>query len=108
LIISFGTRNLLECCSNLAAAEQRLGSAHAQALVSLIADAAAFDNADDLTKFLAPAAQVDEHDSLFLEIGSDYRARFVAVGAKLVRDAGGRVDWTSVQRLKLMDILRCL
>ena len=107
MIISFSTRNLLVCCSNLATAEQRLGSAHAQALISLIADAEAFDSADDLIKFFASATQVGEHNSLFLQIGSDYRAQFVAVGTKLVRDTEGRVDWTSVQRLKLMDILRC-
>jgi hypothetical protein len=88
-------------------AERRLGSAHAQALLSLIADAEAFDNADALMEFFGSEARLDEHDSLFLAIGSDYRAEFVAVGARVVRDPDGKVDWTSVQRLKLVDILRC-
>ncbi len=107
MIISFDTRDLLDCCSNLDVAEQRLGSAHAQALVSLIADAEAFENADDLITFFGSEAHVAEDDSISLAIGSHYRAVFVAVGVRFVRDADGTVDWTSVQRLKLADLARC-
>jgi hypothetical protein len=107
VIISFGTRELLDCCSSLAAAELQLGSAHAQALISMIADAEAFDSAHDLISFFGSDACFGEDDSVVLAIGSDYCARFVAVGTRFVRDAKGRIDWTGVQRLKLVDILRC-
>jgi hypothetical protein len=107
LIISFDTRELLECCSSLEMAEQQLGSAHAQALVSLIADAEAFENASQLIKFFGSDAHVAETDTISLAIGSDYRAVFVAAGVRFVRDVDGTVDWTSVQRLKLVDLSRC-
>jgi hypothetical protein len=107
LIISFDTRDLLESCSSLEIAERWLGSAHAQALVSLIADAEAFGNASELIEFFGADAQVAENDSISLAIGSDYRVVFVAAGFRVVRDTDGRIDWTSVQRLKLVDILRC-
>jgi hypothetical protein len=107
LIISFGTRELLDCCSSLAAAEQRLGSAHAQTLISLIADAEAFEVAHGLIEFFGSQANIDEHDSLFLAIGSDYRAQFVPAGVRFARNAEGKIDWASVQRLKLVDISGC-
>jgi len=107
LIISFDTRDLLECCSSLGMAEQQLGSAHAQALVSLIADAEAFENANELIEFFGSEAHVAEDDTISLAIGSDYRVEFVAAGVRFVRDADGRVDWKSVQRLKVVDLSRC-
>lgn len=107
MIISFETPELLECCSSLDAAERELGSAHAQALISMIADAEAFDCADDLIKFFGREALVGESDTLSLAIGSDYRAGFVAIGINFVRNADGSVDWTSVRRLKLLHISRC-
>lgn len=107
MIISFGTAELHDCCSSLVAAEQRLGSAHAQALVSLIADAEAFDSADDLIRYFDSQALVDEHDSLFLPIGSNYKSRFVAVGVRFTRNAEGNIEWASVHRLKLEEIFAC-
>jgi hypothetical protein len=108
LIISFDTRELRECCSRLEIAEQRLGSAHAQALVSLIADAEAFENANELIEFFEPEANVTENDLVSIAIGSDYYVAFVAVGVRFVRDANDRMDWTSVQRLKVVDLSRRL
>jgi hypothetical protein len=88
-------------------AEQRFGSAHAQALVSLIADAEAFQNANELIEFFGSEARVAENDLISLAIGSEYRVGFIAAGVRFVRDADGRVDWTSVQRLKVVDLSRC-
>lgn len=87
-------------------AEQRLGSARAQALVSLIADAEAFQNANELIEFFGSEAHVSENGSISLAIGSDYRVEFVAAGVRFVRYADGRVDWTSVQRLKVLYLSR--
>lgn len=107
MIISFDTRELLECCSNLELAEQRLGSAYAQALVSLIADAEAFANAAEFLEFFGPAGRVGGNDTISLAIGSDYRVHFIAAGTRFGRSSDGRIDWTSVQRLKLVDLSRC-
>lgn len=107
MIISFDSRNLLECCSTLEAAEQRLGSAYAQALLSLIADAESFENAAELIEFFGPAAHVGDGDTISIAIGSDYRIEFVAAGTRFRRKAEGEIAWTSVQRLKLVNLLRC-
>lgn len=88
-------------------AEQQLGSAHAQALVSLIADAEAFENANELIEFFGSEAHVAADDTISLAIGPNYRVEFVAVGIRFVRDPDGRVDWASVQRLKVLDLSRC-
>lgn len=106
MIVSFETRDLYECCCRVDIAEQRLGALHAQALATLIADVEAFDNAADLINFFDSDACITEDDSLFLPIGSDYRAKFVVAGTRFQRHGTGRVDWTSVHRLKLTDISR--
>ena len=92
---------------SLEEAEQRFGSALAQALISLIADAEAFDSADEMIAFFGPDAHVGEDNSLSIAIGSDCRAKFVPVGVKFTRDDNGRADWTTVQRLKLVKVSRC-
>jgi hypothetical protein len=106
LIISFETRNLHECCCRVEAAEQRLGSVHAQALATVIAEAEAFENAQEWIDFCGLDIFIAEDDSLLVLIGSDYHARFVAAGLRFARNNEGRVVWMSVQRLKLMDISR--
>jgi hypothetical protein len=108
LIISFDTRDLLECCSSLEIAERQLGSAHAQALVSLIADAEAFENAKELIAFFGSEAHVADNDLISLEIGSDYRVEFEAAGFRFFRDVDCRIDWKSVQRLKVVNLSRFL
>jgi hypothetical protein len=104
LIISFDSGELRDCCCDLASAERKLGSALAETLVSLIADAEAFDNADALMAFFDEDASLDADDVLSLAIGPDRRVRFVPVGVAFVRDGAGKVDWTSVRRLKLIQI----
>ena len=106
MIISFDTRELQQCCSNLAIAEHELGIPHAQSLMAMIADAEAFDNAEQLFSFHDKAAQVSEGDSLKIIVGGGYTAEFVAVGIQFRRHDNGRVDWASVQRLKLLKLMR--
>ena len=74
--------------------------------MSLIADAEALDSADELIDYLGPAAQVDEDDTLVLTIGSEYLGEFVVLGTRAIHNENGKVDWSSVQRLKLVNILR--
>jgi hypothetical protein len=105
LIVSFKTVALQKACLVLELAEEQFGAVHAQALIALLAEIEAFGTAAELIDFLdAPVAL---NDSLSLPIGSDYRATFTATGARYGRDDEGRVVWSSVTRLKLMQITGC-
>lgn len=86
-------------------AEQQLGVVHAQALASTIADLEAFNDGAELIGFFGDEVFIEGDDSLVLPIGSAYRAVFLAAGAKFIRDAAGRVVWSTVTRMKLMDIV---
>jgi hypothetical protein len=107
LIVSFETEQLQRTCYSLAVAEVEYGAVHAQALITLIADIEAFDNACELIDFFGLHSDDQVGDSLSLAIGSEYRTTLVAVGKKYQRDAGGRLNWSSVRRLKLVDITGC-
>ena len=106
IIISFDSKSLHDSCVTLAAAEDLLGSTHASALISLISDVEAFENAAELIDFLGNQVKVCSDDSLFVVIGSDYRAKLVVAGTRFARDIDGRVIWATVARLKLVDISR--
>jgi hypothetical protein len=106
IIISFEDQALHDTCVDLERAELTLGSVGASALVGFISDAMAFDNMDELIDFLGGDAQILEDDSLSVSIGSDYRAALVAVGKRVVRDPAGRIVWSSVKRVKLVQISR--
>jgi hypothetical protein len=102
--VSFQTRCLQEICLTIQAAERTFGPVHAQALSTLIADIEAFEDASQVIDFFGFAEVCREDDSLFLPIGANYQARFVAVGKRFGCDADGKVVWSSVKRLKLMEI----
>lgn len=106
MIVSFETRDLLECCSSIEKAERLLGAPDAQLLVAVLADIEAFDSAGELINFFGNDASLAGDDSLSLPIGPNYRAAFLAVGARLSRLEDGSLDWTRVQRLKLLKISR--
>jgi hypothetical protein len=104
LIVSFETSDLRECCWRIEVAEQQLGTVHAQALVTLIAELEAFEIAAEMLSFMRTSAIITDSDSLLIEVGSDYVATFVPVGVRFGRDEYGRVDWSTVRRLKLTEI----
>lgn len=106
ITISFESQHLLDTCINLARAEQMLGSVAAAALVNFISDAKAFENVQELMDYLGGDMATSTDDSLFVSIGSDYRATLVVVGTRFERDADRRVIWASVTRLKLVGISR--
>lgn len=106
ITISFEDQLLHDTCVDLQRAEQLFGSVHAGALVTFISDATAFENAGELLEFLGDDARISEHDSLSVAIGTDYRAILVVAGNRYGRDALRRVAWTSVTRLKLVEISR--
>ncbi|WP_156635332.1 hypothetical protein [Methylobacterium sp. Leaf123] len=105
--ISFEDDALHDLCVNLERAEHTLGTVSAGALINLISDANAFENAHELIDFLSEDAEISVHDSLIVAIGSDYRATLVVVGTRFGRNADGRIVWASVTRLKLVAISRC-
>ena len=106
ITISFEDQPLHDYCVDLERAELMFGSVSASALVSFISEAMAFENVAELMEFLGNDIEISVDDSLFLSIGSDYRAALVAVGTRFSRDADGRVVWASVTRLKLVQISR--
>ena len=106
ITISFEAQALHDVCVNLQRAEQLLGSIHAESLVTLISEAMAFENAQELIDFLGEDVRISSNDSLSVAIGTDYRVGLVVAGKRFNRDADGRVVWTSVTRLKLVEISR--
>jgi hypothetical protein len=107
IVVTYGSSRLKTSCQSAEAAEQEFGQAYASAVRSMIADIEAFDTASDLLQFYGSAAAIEVDDSLTLEIGANCSARFVLVGERVQRDGEGRVVWASVQRLKLIAIVRC-
>lgn len=106
ITISFKSQQLHDDCVNLQRAEQLFGSVNAEALVTFLSDAAAFENVGELIDFLGGEAREHLEDSLFVAIGSEYGAVLVAVGERFKRDAEGRVVWSSVTRLKMVEMSR--
>lgn len=107
MIVSFATAALQQACYVLELAEEQFGPVHAQALITLLADIEAFETGAELIEFFGDDAAVASNDSLSLPIGSDYRAALVAAGARYSRDGSGHVVWSSVTRLKLVEIAEC-
>jgi len=90
---------------NIKIATQEYGSHEAQALVTLIAEAEAAENASEWHEILGTDAIISK-DCFDIAFGNAYKARFVdAVPSKRFNDDGS-VDWFHVSRLKLMSIMR--
>jgi hypothetical protein len=104
VIVSFQSEKLHDCCCQASLAEEALGSAHAQDLATLIAEAEAVETADEFLQLRAPLAHITEDDSLLAEVGADYAARFVAAGQEFTRDEEGKIVWSSVRRVKLVTL----
>lgn len=84
-----------------------MGVPHGQALIQLLSDIEAFENAHELLRYLGQDATVlPERETFVVSIGEDYTATFVAVGVKMNRDTHCRIIWSSVRRLKLAELRR--
>ena len=105
--MSFEIRALRDSCLVLSVAEANFGILDAQALITMIADIEAFDTADELISYFGPDAVVHEDDSISARVGDNYTATFIPTGLRFDRNPDGRVIWSSVSRLKLMEIKRC-
>jgi hypothetical protein len=103
VIVSFESRELQATCLEIATAEDRLGAAHAQALITLISELEAFQHAEEAIGFIGNA-EVRKDDSLVIPVGSRYLATFVAVGAQVRNNRPERTPWSDVSRLKIVAI----
>jgi hypothetical protein len=72
----------------------------------LLAEAEAFENAQELIDFLGSDVTISKDDSLFAVVGSDCVVRFVVVGRRFRKRVDKTADWASVQRLKIVEISR--
>jgi hypothetical protein len=104
--LTFEGDPLYETCSDLGKAEQAYGSISAGALVAFISEAASFETVDELIDFLGNDVNILPDDSLSVAIGSEYQATLIVVGKRYTRNGAGRVIWSSVTRLKVLDISR--
>jgi hypothetical protein len=106
LIVSFNSQDLRDLCASLEQAEAKIGSAHAQELLTVLSDAEAADTAAEFLELYSPNASADR-DSISVLIGVRYRVTFVAIGTALGRERETRLDWRIVRRLKMMDLSLC-
>ncbi|WP_191907257.1 hypothetical protein [Ochrobactrum quorumnocens] len=103
--VSFNSDWLRDVSCNITTATEEYGPHVAQALVTLIADAEAAENASEWHEILGTDVIISK-DCFEIEFGSAYNARFVdAVQSKQLNEDGS-VKWLHVSRLKLMSIMR--
>lgn len=69
-----------------------------------IGDIEALTNGRDLVDFFGEDAKITGDSMISLRFGSSCCIKFVAVGAKLERNADAGLDWRKVMRLKLIEI----
>jgi hypothetical protein len=102
LVISYASRELADCCTKLEIAQLWLGPTNAQALIDLIADVEALENAQALIDFYD--AKLHEGDSLSVAFSPQWRAVLAAAGPKIVRTTAGEPVWERVRRLMLVEV----
>jgi hypothetical protein len=106
IIISFENDRLHDLCVDLARAETEFGTVSAGELVNVISDANACENARELIDFMGPKIEITDNDSLCVMVAPYWRFEFVVVGQRFSLNTDGRIDWSSVARLKLVAISR--
>lgn len=102
--ISYGTADLKHCCLNRDVAEQRFGRTYADRLVTELADAEAFENVQGWHEILEGNVTISDDESFEIAIGSSYTATFVCVDQNVALTKAGRIDWASVEFVKLTAI----
>ena len=107
MIISFETERLKEMCLVLSKAEIALGMVNAKALVLVIADIEAHENVEEMLDFMEGVVQTNSDGTLEISFGSNCRAHFVPAGTRFKQGGDGSVIWSTVERLKLIEIKEC-
>jgi hypothetical protein len=106
IIISYETEYLRGICLESYCAEEAIGGISARALHTFIADAEACETALELLNLVGKDAEVTLAAALFISIGSSYQLQLTPVGNSFNLDTQGRVDWSSVTRLKVLEIVQ--
>lgn len=91
----------------LSEAEVALGTVNAKALVSIIADIEAHENAEDMLDFMGDMVQERGDQMLEISLGGNFCALLVPVGTRFGRNVNGQVIWSTVERLKVTAIGEC-
>lgn len=91
----------------LSEAEVALGTVNAKALVSIIADIEAHDNAEEMLDFMDGIVRAKGNDTLEISFEINYCAHLVPVGIRFQRGNNGQVIWSTVERLKVTAIGEC-
>lgn len=73
-------------------------------MVTELADAEAFENVQQWHEILGGNLTINDDESFEVAIGSSYTATFVSVDQNVVLTDAGRVDWASVEFVKLIAI----
>lgn len=107
MIVSFGTARLKEICLVLSEAELALGTVNAMALVSVIADIEAHENAEEMMDYMDGLVRANENETLEIAFGNNYCAQLIPVGTRFQRGDDGQIIWSSVERLKVTAIGEC-
>jgi hypothetical protein len=105
ITLSFEDQRVHDACTDLDRAERLYGRVEAEDLVTLISDALALENAQELLD-LHGGIIIQEGVSLQVPIGAGYRAALVPVGTRFNRSDDGSVLWETVTRLKLVEVAR--
>ena len=103
IVVSYASKQLAECCTKFELAQERWGSTDAQALIELIADIEALDNATDLVDFYGDIVMQDE--VLSVEFSPNCSARLKPSGRKVAKLADGTIAWDLVRRLIILEIM---
>ena len=104
MYISFEDDEVMDSCLSLELAEERFGRTYAAQLVTMISDAEAFDHVADWHDILGDDVMIVGPESFSVDIASKYTATFVSVDRHHRVDGDGRIDWASVEFIKLVTI----
>jgi hypothetical protein len=100
--IAFATRQLRALCEDHSKAVQELGQATADELKRRLADLRAAESLQDLVA--SPPAQCDDPMEMSVATGNIARLILRCNHARVPRCAEGAVDWTAVERIKIMRV----
>ncbi|MEM6411226.1 MAG: hypothetical protein AAF683_06795 [Pseudomonadota bacterium] len=88
----------------LCEAELALGTVNAKALVSVIADIEAHENAEEMMDYMDGIVRANENETLEIAFGNNYCAQLMPVGTRFQHSDDGQIIWSSVERLKVTAI----
>lgn len=103
LVVSFQTAELRDRCTKLQDAQEWIGPTEAQALVQMIADLEACQNAAEMIDFLG--ANVDGLGCIMVDFSRKHRAILRSAAAQGPFDPTGMPAWPQIRRLMLTDIV---